>query len=102
MFEDLSFGKIVLIALVILLLFGPKKIPDIAQSLGKGIREFKKAMRDVSDEIQKPVTDEPKAQPAQPKMVQSAAPQNGKTDVTESHPQPTQPQAGQSTTETKP
>ena len=60
MLEDLSIGKILLIVLVILLFFGPKKIPDIAQSLGKGIREFKKAMRDVSDEIQKPVNEEPK------------------------------------------
>ncbi len=46
MLEDLSFGKILLIILVILVLFGAKKIPDLAQGLGKGIREFKKAIRD--------------------------------------------------------
>ncbi|HUI30690.1 MAG TPA: twin-arginine translocase TatA/TatE family subunit [Candidatus Acidoferrales bacterium] len=61
MLEDLSIGKILLIVVVILIFFGPKKIPDLAQSLGKGIREFKKAMRDVSDEMQKPVNEEPKA-----------------------------------------
>ena len=60
MLEDLSFGKIVLIVVVILIFFGPKKIPDLAQSLGKGIREFKKAMRDVTDEVQKPINEEPK------------------------------------------
>jgi sec-independent protein translocase protein TatA len=60
MLEDLSIGKILLIVVVILIFFGPKKIPDLAQSLGKGIREFKKAMRDVTDEVQKPINDEPK------------------------------------------
>jgi sec-independent protein translocase protein TatA len=60
MFEDLSIGKILLIVVVILIFFGPKKIPDLAQSLGKGIREFKKAMRDVTDEVQKPINDESK------------------------------------------
>jgi sec-independent protein translocase protein TatA len=61
MFEDLSIGKILLIVVVILIFFGPKKIPDLAQSLGKGLREFKKAMRDVTDEVQKPISEEPKA-----------------------------------------
>ena len=46
MLEDLSFGKILLILLVIVILFGAKKIPDLAQGLGKGIREFKKAIND--------------------------------------------------------
>ncbi|MFZ1082599.1 MAG: twin-arginine translocase TatA/TatE family subunit [Candidatus Kryptoniota bacterium] len=97
MLEDLSIGKILLIVLVILLFFGPKKIPDIAQSLGKGIREFKKAMRDVSDEIQKPVNEEPKNQSAPPKMIQNSSPQNSRTDSSTG----SQPQSGQSTTETK-
>ncbi len=50
MLEDLSFGKILLIILVILVLFGAKKIPDLAQGLGKGIREFKKAIKDDDDD----------------------------------------------------
>ncbi len=61
MLEDLSIGKILLILLVVVIFFGPKKIPDIAQSIGKGIREFKKAMQGISDEIQKPA-DEDKSQ----------------------------------------
>ncbi len=51
MLEDLGFGKLLLIVLVIMVLFGAKKIPDLAQGLGKGIREFKKAMRDDDDDI---------------------------------------------------
>lgn len=46
MFEDLSIGKLLIIFLVIVILFGAKKIPDLAQGLGKGIREFKKALKD--------------------------------------------------------
>ncbi|MGO9480217.1 MAG: twin-arginine translocase TatA/TatE family subunit [Candidatus Kryptoniota bacterium] len=46
MFEDLSFGKILLIVLVLVIFFGAKRIPDIAQSLGKGVKEFKKAFKD--------------------------------------------------------
>ncbi len=83
MLEDLSIGKILLIVVVILIFFGPKKIPDLAQSLGKGIREFKKAMRDVTDEVQKPVNDQPKAStqksiesPSQASQTNSQTPNN--------------------------
>ena len=43
--------ELILILIVILLLFGAKRIPEIAQGLGKGISEFKKAAREVTDEI---------------------------------------------------
>jgi len=43
--------EILLIFLVVLILFGAKRIPDIAQGLGKGIREFKKAVKDTQKEI---------------------------------------------------
>lgn len=45
--------EIVLIFLVILLIFGGKKIPEIARGLGKGLREFKKAKDDITDDIVK-------------------------------------------------
>ena len=44
--------EIILIFLAILLLFGAKRIPEIARGLGKGIREFKSATREIADEIQ--------------------------------------------------
>ena len=43
--------EILIIFLVILLIFGAKRIPEMAQGLGKGIREFRSAMRDVQEEI---------------------------------------------------
>ncbi len=51
MFENMGGGELLLIVFVILILFGAKKIPDIAQGLGKGIREFKKAVRDVQEDL---------------------------------------------------
>ncbi len=62
MLEDLSIGKILFILLVALIFFGPKKIPDIAQSIGKGIKEFRKAMRDVSDDIKNSSTEDETSQ----------------------------------------
>jgi sec-independent protein translocase protein TatA len=47
---NLGWTEILLIAMVLLLFFGAKKIPDIAQGLGKGIREFKKATREIEDD----------------------------------------------------
>ena len=47
----LGWGEIVVIMLVILLLFGAKKLPELAKGMGKGIREFKKASSDISDEL---------------------------------------------------
>ena len=44
-------GEILLIVLVILILFGSKKIPELAQGIGKGMREFKKALNDVQEDI---------------------------------------------------
>ncbi len=51
---------LLIIALVILLLFGSKKIPEFMAGLGKGIREFKKASKDIQDEITKPEEEKPK------------------------------------------
>lgn len=51
MFGNLGAGEIILILLVILILFGAKKIPELAKGLGKGMSEFKKGLKDVEDEI---------------------------------------------------
>lgn len=44
-------GEWAIIALAVLVLFGAKKIPDFAKGLGKGIREFKDAVKDVKKEV---------------------------------------------------
>lgn len=51
MFGNLGAGEIILIVLVVLLLFGAKKIPELARGIGKGMSEFKKGIKDVESEI---------------------------------------------------
>ncbi len=60
MFGNLGAGEIILIVLVILILFGEKKIPDLAKGLGKGLKEFKKAVKDVEEDITSELKDDNK------------------------------------------
>lgn len=46
----LSMGELLVIALIILLLFGAKRIPELMKGLGKGVSSFKKGMSDITDE----------------------------------------------------
>ncbi|HOJ64842.1 MAG TPA: twin-arginine translocase TatA/TatE family subunit [Spirochaetota bacterium] len=50
---NLGFGEIFLILLIVLILFGAKKIPEIARSLGVGLKEFKKGMKEIESDIEK-------------------------------------------------
>jgi sec-independent protein translocase protein TatA len=50
MFDGIGPTEILLIIVVLVLLFGGKKIPELAQGIGKGIREFKKAVKDVPED----------------------------------------------------
>lgn len=50
----LGMGEILLIFLMVLLLFGAKRLPEIGSSLGKGIREFKSSVREIEKEIKMP------------------------------------------------
>ena len=51
MFGSLGFWEIALIVLVVLLLFGGKKIPELMRGLGKGVKSFKEGMKDVEDDV---------------------------------------------------
>jgi sec-independent protein translocase protein TatA len=68
--------EIVLILAVVLLLFGAKKLPELAKGLGTGIKEFKKASREVTDEIQNAPTETP-AKPAAPAQPSQTVSQSG-------------------------
>jgi len=57
---NLGAPEIILILLVILVLFGARKIPEMMQGLGKGIKEFKKATKDIESEITNAGTEEKK------------------------------------------
>ena len=55
MFGNIGGSELFLILLVILVFFGAKKLPELAKGLGQGIREFRKAAKDVQDEVEKEV-----------------------------------------------
>jgi len=61
---DIGPEKLLLILAVALVFLGPKKIPEIARSLGKGLREFRKAQSDVRDELMGSLDDEDTSPPA--------------------------------------
>ena len=48
---NLGFWEIVIIALVVLLIFGGKKIPELMRGLGKGVKSFKEGIKEVEDEV---------------------------------------------------
>lgn len=48
----LGLFEILIILVVVLLIFGPKRLPDMARGLGQSIREFRKSVRDVQKDIQ--------------------------------------------------
>lgn len=61
---DVGGGELILILLVVLLLFGPNKLPELARSVGKGLRSVRKAqedltqqIRDISAEVAEPIKD---------------------------------------------
>ena len=61
---QLAFGglgpwEIILILAVVLVLFGAKKLPELAKGMGQGIKEFKKASRGVNDELERAMDDTP-------------------------------------------
>ena len=51
LFGSLGFWEITIIALVVLLLFGGKKIPELMRGLGKGVKNFKEGMKDVESDV---------------------------------------------------
>ena len=81
----LGWPEIVMILVVVLILFGAKKLPELAKGLGSGIKEFKKATKDVQDDLQRAIEDDDddyrpptnrptyQAEPTQPKVEKQPA-----------------------------
>lgn len=51
LFGSLGFWEILLIVLVVILLFGGKKIPELMRGLGKGVKSFKEGMKEVEEDV---------------------------------------------------
>lgn len=75
MLAMLGWPEIIGILVVVLILFGAKKLPELAKGLGQGIKEFKKASNDMQNELHRSVAEEQYAAPPKPAPApQPAAP----------------------------
>ncbi len=94
MFGSLGMGEMIVIFLVVLLLFGAKRLPEIGSSLGKGIREFKGSIREIEKEVR--AVDEPEDKQDKivpPAPVSSDEPDQGPRRLT-TNPPPSEQQIG--------
>lgn len=66
MFGNIGPTEMIFLMIILLLVFGAKRLPELGAGLGKGIREFKKSMREINTEIERPV-EEPQIRAAAPK-----------------------------------
>ena len=87
----LGMGEMIVIFLVVLLLFGAKRLPEIGSSLGKGIREFKGSIREIEKEIK--TVDEPQRDAVSPASASSDEPDQGPRRLT-TNPPPSEQQIG--------
>ncbi|MEA5258693.1 twin-arginine translocase TatA/TatE family subunit [Arcicella aquatica] len=55
---NMGSSELILVGLAVLLFFGGKKLPELMKGLGKGIKEFKEAQKDVTDQIAKGLEDD--------------------------------------------
>ena len=56
-FGNLGFTELLMILVIVLVLFGARRVPEIGASIGKGIREFKKNISDVDREVRQPLSE---------------------------------------------
>lgn len=59
----LGYPEVIGILLVVLILFGAKKLPELARGLGQGIREFKSATNNVQEDLHRAIEEQPNDQP---------------------------------------
>ena len=57
---NLGTGDLILIALVVLLFFGAKRIPELMRGMGKGVKSFKEGLNDIEKQINEPVSNDEK------------------------------------------
>lgn len=57
--------EIIFIVLIVLLLFGGKKIPELMKGMGKGVKMFKQGMNEMEEEVKRPLDDQPSQQPTE-------------------------------------
>jgi len=85
-FLDLSPVHLVILLVVVLLFFGPSRLPELSKAIGKSVRYFKKGLHDIQDELETPPSDEKKESTSPPptwsegSIVKTAPPAEKKDD----------------------
>jgi sec-independent protein translocase protein TatA len=77
----IGFQEMLIILVVVLIFFGPKRLPDLAKSLGKGIAEFKKASEEVRKGIEDAVKEEAAAEPSKAPGTDTVSPNTAGADA---------------------
>lgn len=68
--QNFGWTEILVILLIFIIFFGAKRLPELARSMGKSIKEFKKATSSIEDDIRSAMDEEPeKPSPSQPKSI---------------------------------
>lgn len=75
-----------IILMIILLLFGAKKLPELARGLGSAVREFSKAKDDIQSEMMRPPAEAPQIEPPRDTQQQQVAKEQNTTSGTPSQP----------------
>ena len=79
---SISWQHILIVALILVLLFGGKKIPELMRGMGSGIKEFKDAVKE--EDQKKPTTEQPINTPVNPPVTNINTPVNHPTETTTS------------------
>lgn len=79
MFGNLGGGEIIILVLIVLLVFGANRLPEAGKAVGKGIREFQRALRETQAELERPdhtspASIQPSASAPAPAVPRDAAP----------------------------
>ena len=79
--QGLGWTEVVVVLFLILLLFGAKRLPELARGFGKSIKEFKKATTNIEDDIRSAIEDEPqKPQPSSTPTQEEEPPKPNETE----------------------
>lgn len=77
--------EVIALLVLVLILFGAKKLPELARGLGQGLKEFKKSSKEIQDELQTAMNDEPPSSPPARRLAPSTAQSQAVEEIPAQH-----------------